>query len=303
MKKETIKADLHYHGPIGFQPYWLKVQGYERKNLLREIADACFKRKIGLCAITSDEDEIPLNSIHDRFNWLKENYARALPHGYEYGLLGKNIAIVTRHTIKDSEELFLVSGQTVRTKEKGVTQTEGLTKKGMVDYLVVGTNQIPNHQPLECTINLVHDRGLIGIAEHAFCTAHGGMGIKNLERFLKYIDAVEGHNSQLILPFGKYGRGLNTQAQAWAELNRKNWIATSDGHRIEDAGISNFEFDAQLLDPSSEEKFVKSLGKIVKESEIKNNCHYENPVSWLSWTLKLAYGVRTGKDKMSIECG
>ena len=28
-----IRADLHMHGPIDFQPYWLKKQGYAGKNL------------------------------------------------------------------------------------------------------------------------------------------------------------------------------------------------------------------------------------------------------------------------------
>lgn len=53
-----IRADLHMHGPIGFQPYWLRIQGYEGKNLLKLIADVCIARKINLCSITSDAFEI-----------------------------------------------------------------------------------------------------------------------------------------------------------------------------------------------------------------------------------------------------
>ncbi|MEK6871460.1 MAG: hypothetical protein AABX16_01000 [Nanoarchaeota archaeon] len=94
-----IKADLHYHCPIGFQPYWLKVQGYLEKNLLKEIADACFKRNIGLCAITSDENEIPKNSIHDRFNWPKNNNI-PLPKEYETDTLGNNVLIVANNNRK-----------------------------------------------------------------------------------------------------------------------------------------------------------------------------------------------------------
>ncbi len=65
-----MKADLHMHGPIGFQEYWLKVQGYQDKNILREIVDICFKKEIDICAITSQEMEIPSSSIHDRFYQL-----------------------------------------------------------------------------------------------------------------------------------------------------------------------------------------------------------------------------------------
>lgn len=42
--KVQMKADLHMHGPIGFQPYWLKAQSYAGKNLLKEIADEAFKK-------------------------------------------------------------------------------------------------------------------------------------------------------------------------------------------------------------------------------------------------------------------
>jgi len=40
------RADLHMHGSIGFQPYWLKKQGYAEKNLLQLIVDQCFVKGI-----------------------------------------------------------------------------------------------------------------------------------------------------------------------------------------------------------------------------------------------------------------
>lgn len=297
----TIKADLHYHGPIGFQPYWLKVQGYEGKNLLKEIADACFRRNLGICAITSDEDEIPKNSLHDRFNWLKENCLKTLPREYKFYSIGDNTALIELY--KKNKKLFLINGQTVRTKEKGVTQTSGLTKRGFIDYLVVGSNQIPNHKPLEETVKRVYEAEFIGIAEHALCEAHGGMGRENLERLLPYMHAIEGHNSQLrfnwlrFLPkigkeFAKYQRKLNREIQQFAKDYDKPWIANSDGHRIEDVGISYNEFDAALLDDSSEEKFMRTFKDVIVTKKFTQHCDYQGFFSWFDWTLKLKFGYK-----------
>lgn len=60
------------HGAIGFQPYWLREQGYSGKNLLQLLADQCFARDIKICAVTSQEDHIPPLSVHDRFGILRE---------------------------------------------------------------------------------------------------------------------------------------------------------------------------------------------------------------------------------------
>jgi len=302
-----MKTDLHYHGPIGFQDYWLRIQGYKGKNLLEEIARNCFRREIEVCAIVSDEDEIPLHSIHDRFNWLRNNYADSLSSEYVFDILGKNVGIITRG--EDDKKIYLVNGQTVRTREKEVYDVDGLTKRGFVDYLVIGTNQIPNHMPLEETVKLVYETGnLIGISEHAFCTEHGGMGRERLERLLPYIHAIEGHNSQLIfnllifLPkvgqeLSKYQRKLNNLAQQFAEKHNKPWIANSDGHRIEDVGISYNEISEQLLDNSSEERFLESFKNIITTKNFTQHCAYESIFGWFDWVSKLIIGVKLGKDK------
>ena len=65
-----MKADLHMHGPIAFTPYWLEAQKYYEKNLTKEIVDTAIEKGIGLTAITSEFDEIPKNSIHDRFKYM-----------------------------------------------------------------------------------------------------------------------------------------------------------------------------------------------------------------------------------------
>src|SRR3989344_6411884 len=114
-RSQKIKADLHMHGPIGFQKHWLRDQGYGRKNLLELIADSCLDKGITMTAITSDEDEIPINSIHDRFNYLKNKFAGTLPDGYEFGTFGKNIGLIRR---SDGGILYLLNAQNVRTNKE-----------------------------------------------------------------------------------------------------------------------------------------------------------------------------------------
>ena len=58
-----IRTDLHMHGPIGFQPYWLKKQRYAGKNLLKLISDEAFRKRITITAITSQADEIFPGSV------------------------------------------------------------------------------------------------------------------------------------------------------------------------------------------------------------------------------------------------
>ena len=281
-----IKADLHMHGPIGFQDYWLQSQGYEGKNLLKEIADSCFNKGVNLCAITSDEDDIPRGSIHDRFNWLKDNYAGRLPENYEFDTIGKDAGMI----VKNGQRLYLVNGQTVRTGKKGED----------IDYLVIGTNQIQNHRDLEWTAKTVHENeAMFGGAEHAFCESHGGMGRENMDRLLKYMSFIEGHNSQLIFPvpgfvpvFGNYRRGLNKQAQKYAQKNNIPWIATSDAHRIEDAGISYIGFDSSKLDPSSGEALVKTLRRVIESDDFTRYCRYEKILPWIGWVSKFITGTK-----------
>jgi len=291
-----LKADLHMHGPIGFQDYWLKVQGYEGTNPLEEIAKTCFSRDVGICAITSDENDIPRNSVHDRFSLLKNKYVSTLPEDYETDTLGKNILIVA-----DSKNMFfLVNGQTVRARDNG----------RQVDHLVVGANDVPIGRNLDDTLKYVMDKGLLSIAEHPLCVSHGGIGKEKLEGVMPYIDAVEGHNSQLILPeifskvpvFKEYAQGINRQTQKISEQYEKPWIAVSDAHRIEDAGISYIEFNQELLDIKDSDRFLESLKEVIKNNKFDKRCGYEDenhllPIDWFNWVSKLVIGQKLGKDK------
>lgn len=288
-----MKADLHMHGPIGFQDYWLKAQGYKGKNLLKEIADTCFKRNIEICAITSEEEEIPKNSIHDRFGKLKNNYAKDLPKEYKVEPIGENILGVAKGRL---DLVYLINGQAVRTENKG----------RVVVYSVVGSNEIPNHKDLEYTIKYVSDKGIIGGAEHPFCVAHGGMGKENMEKFLPYLDFIEGHDSQFIFPsafekipvFRDYTKKLNEEAKKFSQENNKPWITTSDSHRIEDAGISYIQFNFDLLNSDTEETFIGSLKNIISSNNFSSHCAYESFWGWANWVSKFMIGVKLHRDEV-----
>ena len=134
-----IKADLHMHGPIGFQKRWLELQGYNKPgtNLLKLIADTCFERGIDLCAITSEEFEIPKGSVHDRFDYLVKE-ARYLPKEYEHDKKADILLSVE----KQGRLVYIINGQTVIAYDG----------KRRVDHLVVGSNQVPNKRHLGETI-------------------------------------------------------------------------------------------------------------------------------------------------------
>lgn len=290
LPKRKIRADLHYHGPIGFQPYWLKVQGYGRVNLLEEITDACLARDVDIVSITSEEKEIQRDSVHDRFGWLA-SLTGSLTEGYRAGLLGKNVLVVERAPRK----LYLINSQTVMAKEDGK----------VIDHLVAGSNEVPNFRTIEDTLKYGNDRELIQIAEHPLCEAHQGMGAEKLKRYVKMYDAIEGHNSQLVfkglaakLPgFRNFRRDLNTQAQQFAAMNYKPWIAVSDGHRIEDAGVSYIEFDESLLRTESGDDFLASLKKIVSGNHFTSVCEYLKFKEWRDWVLKFRKGIKKHRDE------
>jgi len=305
MEQETIRADLHMHGPIGLQQYWLKAQGYQRKNLLKLIVDRCLEAELDICAITSDEDKIPRGSIHDRFNWLKDNCAAELEQqGYSVGTLGENILKVSK-----DRTVYLVNGQTVRAQHEG----------RQVDHLVVGSNDVPIGNDFRETLKWIRgetndistarstetEERLISTIEHGLCTAHGGIGRELIEECAGQYDAIEGHNQQLIfdgvlarLPkFREYTRELNYQSQALAESLGKHWIATSDAHRIDSAGRSYIWFDRGLLDTSNGDEFLGSLREVILTNQFDKHCEYEPLPRWANWVGKLMFGTTFKRDK------
>ena len=287
-----MRADFHMHGPIGFQPYWLKVQGYSGKNLAKEIVDTAIDRGISITAITSEEFEIPKYSIHDRFNYLVSE-ARNLPKEYVHDKIGENVLVVKG---RFSKLVYIINSQTVIVNEKGKR----------LDHLVIGSNQVPNQKSLRETIAFCKDKGLIQIAEHPYCGNHFGIQEQRLLEHLEDYDAIEGHNSQMILPkslsilpkFGKYNKGVNQQAQEFAEKHKKPWIATSDAHRIEDLGLSYIRFCGPI-DFSSEQSILSNIKYLIKGQTYINEIDYERLPDWINWVSKFLIGTKLKKDKIS----
>ncbi len=282
-----IKADLHMHGPIGFQTYWLKVQGYEGRNLLQLIVDSCLSNRLSICAITSEEKEIPRYSVHDRLMYLL-NFVKDLPNDYYFDKLGNNLFVVE----KNEDLLYLINGQTVIVKEGDLR----------FDHLVVGSNDVPNFMNLEDTLKYGKDNGLIQILEHPFAVNHFGIGAEKSEKYIKDYDCVEGHNSQFVIPsylswlpaIGKYNRKLNELAKKFALEHSKPSIATSDAHRIEDAGVSCIKFEDFTIKTTNEDEFLCSLRKIILDGKFSTVEKYLSFLDWLDWTSKFKKGISAG---------
>ena len=300
-EKGEIFADLHMHGPIGFHPHWLNVQGYQNKNLLKLISEECFKKNIGICSITSEEFEIPKNSIHDRFAYLVDE-SRNLPKEYKISKLDDVAIIVER----EDKRTIIVNSQTVI-----VMQPVDKDKKRF-SHLVIGSNQVPNKLSLEDTIKYCQDKALIQIAEQPYLEEEfGGSGIGEelLKKYLKDYDAIEVHNAQFFVPslfqflpvIGKYNNSVNEKAKEFSKLYNKPCIAVSDAHRIEDLGISYtiLNFEPDLTNGSN---FISSLKKAIKNTSPLNpriETGYESLLGFLDYAMKLQEGIKN-KDKYGV---
>lgn len=278
----THRADLHMHGPIGFQPYWLEKQGYAGKNLLQMLAETCYARNITVCAVTSQEWKIPRGSLHDRLAWLKESYAHHLSHEYRTDTLGENILIVE----KGEKYVYFVNGQTVNVLENGKR----------FDHLVIGSNQVPNKRTLRDTIAYGLDNGLIQIAEHPFVLNHYGIGRARLLEHLADFDALEGFNAQVLWLVA----GYNVQAKAFAREYQRPAIAVSDAHRIEDAGLSHVAFHS-APDTRNEGAFFQSLKKLLREGSFETVEEFEPLLRFARWFTLLHWGIRVAKKRLARE--
>lgn len=267
-----VKADLHMHGAIGFQDYWLRLQRYEGKNLLQLIADRCFERDIGICAITSEEIEIPKGSVHDRLGYLMQFIPR-LSFGYKVDKLGDNVLVLE----KEGKLVYLVNGQTVIARDNF----------RRYDHLVVGSNRVPNLMTLDDTFQFGEDNGLIQIAEHPFVENHFGIGLERLERYVKSYDAIEGHNAQIWFSFITRS---NEHAINFAIEHNKPFIAVSDAHRIKDLGIAYIDLQ-RMPDVSSEERFLRDLKSQVSSGEFGVHTEYVSIFGFLDWVSKFRVGI------------
>ena len=278
----VTKIDLHNHGAISFHPDWLRFQGYGGKNLLQLWADRCFHTEIDVCAVTSQEEEIPKGTCHDRLAHLKNKYALSLPKGYETDTLGENILIIR----KDDKRIYFLNGQTVIVNENG--------KK--LDHLVVGTNQVPNLKNWRETLEYCASRGLIQIAEHFDAEYHRGAGMARIEQSLDFITAIEG-NAQFIIPesfsfvpvIGKYNQGINRKAREFASSKSKPFVTSSDAHNIAATGISYIE-TSEPIRTDSEAHFFKDLKLIIEKNKFSSREGYQDLFSWLNWTSRFTIG-------------
>ena len=291
---ENIKADLHAHGPIGFEPYWLRVQGYEGKNLLQLIVESCIKKDIRIAAITSEAFEIPRGSIHDRLGYLAK-MIKALPENYEAEMLGKESIVVK----KGSKEVILLSGQTPIIEENGKRY----------DHLIVGSNRVPNGMNFSDTLQCCLDNGLPNFLEHPAVEEHCGTGLSLAEKLIMQhgdkITGIEGHNSNLVWPgflsfapkIGQYNRRANKMAKQLSEKIGKPYIANSDAHRIEDIGTSYIEFEAGLIDRTNEEKLIQSITKAISSKKFSTKESYVPLTAWLKTSYLFINGLKDEKYK------
>ena len=285
------------HGPIGFEPYWLRVQGYAEKNLLQLIADQCFKRDIGICAVTSQSDQVDetgvilRGTVHDRLGFLTENHLASLPRGYDADTFGEDSIVVMRH----GKRVYLVNGQTVIVQESGK----------IFDHLVVGSNSVPNLRVFQDTLQYCNDNGLTHGLEHPDVEEHFGAGLGRAEQLVEKCDFVEAHNAQLrwsrafskFPVIGPYTRAFNAKAERFAKQHDKPIVANSDAHRIQSAGIASNEFEKDDLDFSSEDNLFRTMRRTILSGNFKINRSYESRLGWISWVGKFKAGIKGEKYK------
>ncbi len=275
-------ADLHVHGPIGLQDYWLRKQGYYKQNIFQLIIDQCNRKKLDICAITSEAFHIEKGSVQDRFNFLIDKFP--LPRGYQSGKLGENTFIVEA----DGRRVLFVNGQTVIVKEDGKR----------FDHLVVGSNQIPNELGFDEVNKHCLDNGVISIGEHIFLGSHFGVGLERAIEYVQNWDAIE-CNAQLVLPrilgwlpiIGQYSKESNDLVKIFAKTHDRPVVWNSDAHRIEDIGAAHISFDANELNFSDEDNFLQSFRELIRERKFHSQEGYVGIRDWINWTSKFFYGV------------
>lgn len=323
---ERVRVDLHAHGPIGFEPYWLRVQGYKGKNPLTLWVDACIARGIGLCAVISEQNGdgspdyvIPKNSVHDRFNVLLNSFPElifsALEHSYIIAPIDDNLLKVSRGIPNKAtgkteySHVYLINGQTVVTREDNGAR---------LDHLVIGADHLPNNVPIRKVVGIAKESGYLQILEHPAVVEHY-CAIDYVEDLSEHFDAAEGHNAQLAVPdwmsklpkwfkIGAFTKRKNYLAKVWAIEHNLPWVATSDAHRFEDIGTAWTEFPRKNLDFRDTEKLIESLRSNLQSGEGLSRQRgyaqfwptFKHPLQipgWWDWTTKFQIGVMTGRYK------
>lgn len=298
-----MKADLHSHLLIGFQPEWLRVQGYSDRNLAKLLVDPALRKDMGLVAVTSENFEIPKGSVHDRFARICEDAEKLMEKDRSYSSkkIGENILKVVKSggvfgANKDIQyPIYIVNGQTVIIIENGKRY----------DHLVIGSNQVPNNRDFDYTMKYLRDNGLLSFLEHAPLESHCGVGISKAEELLdKYgdiITGIEGHNASMTWHerfskahlIGKFNRGVNRKSKELAKKVRKPYIATSDAHSPEQIGAGNIEFLSPIpFSEESEAEFFLGIREDIERGEYKCNEGYVSRASWIKNATLFILGTK-----------
>lgn len=268
-KKREGRADLHCHGFIGPEPYFIRRQGYEHMNVLQLWVESCFRRGIDICAVTAEQDVVIKGDIHDRLGWLVNTYAEWLSDDLKPEMLGENVLKVSNKNALEGEQkdLYLVSGRAVSFPNAPYKLT------------LVGTNQIPQGMSPQKLIGYCRGEHILTGADHPellndlvlpdFAIVHESSGFYNPSSW-------------------KIGSKLRERA----EKTRTPGIAVSNAHRLQDVGNSYFAFDRKHLDTSSEGALLRSLYGIMTFQVFENHKETESISDFLDWYLLLRKGAQ-----------
>ncbi|MDP3917137.1 MAG: PHP-associated domain-containing protein [Nanoarchaeota archaeon] len=294
-----MKADLSVYGLIGFQDFYRERQGIKNKNLLKLIAEHCFKNDIGLITICSHTMEQP-RGVHNRFGMLLKD-SKKLPSQYKISVLDKQkkVALIVE---KSKKRVIIINAQYVVTGKNA--HKDRHKKSGRIDVLIIGKNNIKTKNPINGTIRKNKTRSTIVIGRLAYPMFSG---LDKNTSYIKNCDAVIAHSANI--PFtaddspnfeeGIYERGINERAKKIAKRQKVVWIAASNAHRIKDIGNAHISFDDNLINLSNHQKLVSSLKEVLVKRKFKNNCGYDNVKEWRSWhdIYYEAMGVVLGNPK------
>ncbi len=299
---DPIRVDLTAHGPIGFQPYFLRKQGYAGRNLVRAFADACERRNIGICAVVSQADDMNA-PYQDRFAILRDQARTLHPLGYTITKRGDNLLRVEKRTSPENSPrklTYLLNAQSVVMRE--------LDEK--LSLTVIGTNQAPNGLSHNETMKWCLDHPeFIYLAEHPFKEG-SPCGVGKI-RFLEHQNIYDGidFDPQLAIPdwmtrvpaVGKalknYRQGLNEFARELAWESKVPLIPGSNAHRFEDIGLAHIEVPTAALDFSVDTSLTKTLKSALRANTSHSHCAYESLPAWFSWTQKLKQGLQRKSDE------
>jgi hypothetical protein len=261
LQQNLYKADLHNHGYITQERG--KFSFERRPKDLKTLVDICIKNDLDITAVTNFSD--------DRYSTIRET-AKQLPNNYLLGELKENNKSIALIIIKDDRPMIIVRGQEIPTSEGHI--------------LTVGApNNIRNGKSLKDTIKEAKDLGAIVIADHPFTPKiRGGIGERNLLKYLEQLDAIEIVNAQNII------RKYDKQAKKFAKEHKKPGIAVSDAHLTEDIGLAYIYF-YETLDFTSGRGFIDSLKDTIITERFNIEERYTTFYKLMKWHTILAYNL------------